>query len=399
MQLLPVANAALIILALPISLASGYLLVLALLSARGRPLTPRAPHLRFDIIVPAHDEEGGITATVQSLLAVDYPESLRRVLVVADNCTDATAERAGRAGAVALVRRDPDRRGKGYALAYAFAHVLGEARADAVVVVDADTVVSGNLLLAFSARLERGALAIQCDNVVGNPDASWRTRLMAIALASMNTMRSIARERLGVSCGLRGNGMCLATRLLKEVPYDAFSLVEDLEYGIRLGLAGHRVHFAEEGQVRSVMVSDARAAASQRRRWEGGRLRLARQVGPSTLLRAVVAGDRVLFDLAVDLLVPPLAYLWGLTMVGALACAAVAGTWDQSIPAFWVYVGSLAALVIYVCRGWWLSGTGLRGLGALLHAPGYLVWKLALSLRRRGTGRDVWVRTARQDKR
>lgn len=399
MHLLPVAHAALLFLAVPLGLASAYLLVLALCSWRSEPPTCPSPNLRFDIIVPAHDEEDGIAATVQSLLAVDYPEGLRRVLVIADNCSDATADRARAAGATVLVRGDPERRGKGYALSHAFTHVLGEGRADAVVVVDADTVVSPNLLRAFASRMERGASVAQSDNVVGNPEVSWRTSLMAIALASMNTMRSISRERLGFSTGLRGNGMCLSTSILREVPYDAFSIVEDLEYGVRLGLAGHRVHFAEDGQVRSVMVSEASAAASQRRRWEGGRLQLARKVGPSLFLRALATRDRVLLDLAVDLLVPPLAYLGGVAVVGAVASALVSFSAGRPVAALWAYAACLAGLTVHVARGWWLSGTGLRGLGALLHAPGYLAWKLWLVLRRPRHGRDMWVRTARQQKR
>ena len=71
-----------------------------------------------------------------------------------------------------------------------------------------------------------------------NPQDSWRTRLMAIALASFHRVRSRARERLRLSCGIRGNGWCITHRLLREVPYRAYSLAEDIEYGIDLGLAG-----------------------------------------------------------------------------------------------------------------------------------------------------------------
>src|SRR5580704_15206089 len=89
---------------LPLAWTS-YLAGLALLSWRNPVPAPAEPlRTRFDVIVPAHDEELGIAATVESLLAVDYPEELRRVLVVADNCQDATAVRAREAGAVVLER-------------------------------------------------------------------------------------------------------------------------------------------------------------------------------------------------------------------------------------------------------------------------------------------------------
>src|SRR5258708_8959262 len=181
---------ALSILAVPVSLANGYLLGLTLLSGRQRPVGRGATDPRFAVVVPAHDEEGGIATTVSSLLGVDYPPDRFSVVVVADNCSDQTAARAEQAGARVLVRRDDEKRGKGYALAHAFERLVSEV--DAVVVVDADTVVSPNLLRAFAVRINGGALAVQADYAVRNPNASWRTRLMAIAFGAFHVLRSLA---------------------------------------------------------------------------------------------------------------------------------------------------------------------------------------------------------------
>ena len=90
--------------AAPVFAACAYLFVLTVASRRRDPPIAGEPSTRFDIIVPAHDEEAGIARTVQSLLAIDYPAVLRRVIVVADNCSDATAARASQAGATVLVR-------------------------------------------------------------------------------------------------------------------------------------------------------------------------------------------------------------------------------------------------------------------------------------------------------
>jgi cellulose synthase/poly-beta-1,6-N-acetylglucosamine synthase-like glycosyltransferase len=389
-------DVALVATALPVALASAYLLVLAALSRRPRAPHYHPPHLRFDLIVPAHDEEGGIGATIASLSAVDYPAPLRRIVVEADNCGDATAARAREAGAHVLVRDDPDRRGKGYALAHAFAWSLADGFADAVVVVDADTVVSPNLLRAFQARLDAGAAAVQSHYGVRNPDASWRTRLMTIAFALFHEVRSIARERLACSAGLHGNGMCFAVSLLREVPHQAFSVVEDLEYGIRLGLAGHRVHHAAEATVLGEMVSSGRDSRSQRRRWEGGRLRMLRAHAGPLLRLAIARRDRVLLDLAADLLVPPLALLGGAAAAGGAVAVLVASLADRPMGAPWLFGGSLLALAAYVARGWWLSGTGLQGLWSLLRAPLYLAWKVGVALARPDHPSGVWVRTARE---
>src|SRR3954452_7293138 len=84
---------------LPFLAACGYLFALAILSARPKASAARGEgRLRFAVVVPAHDEEVGIAATVRSLLDLDYPRDLFRVIVVADNCLDETSVRARQAG-------------------------------------------------------------------------------------------------------------------------------------------------------------------------------------------------------------------------------------------------------------------------------------------------------------
>jgi GT2 family glycosyltransferase len=389
-------DGALLVLSLPVVLACGYLLLLTVLSA-DRPAPARVPpRLKFDIIVPAHNEEAGIANTVRNLSALDYPEALRRILVVADNCSDSTADRAREAGATVLVRHDTEKRGKGFALAMAFEQSLKDGFADAVVVVDADTEVSPHLLHSFGLRLEAGAHAIQAHYGVLNPYASWRTRLMAIALAMFHKVRSLGREALNVSCGLRGNGMCFSSRVIREVPHDAFSIVEDLEYGIRLGRAGYRVHYAWEAEVLGEMVSSEKAARSQRRRWEGGRWAMTKQFGVPLLGEALEKRNPVLLDLAMDLLVPPLSYV-GLSVVAVVGAAGALSVWQGQValsvyPAAFCVVG----LGAYVLRGWWLSGMGARGLLDLMRAPFYVVWKVWLMVAGPRDKKGEWVRTTRE---
>jgi hypothetical protein len=386
----------LVLLALPVLAATGYLLALAVL-ARLPPATPGPePRLRFDVIVPAHDEEQGIEKTVHSVLAVDWPAGLRRVVVVADNCTDRTAERAERAGATVLVRQDAERRGKGHALEHGFRFSLEDGFADAVVVVDADTQVSPNLLAAFAAHFERGTHALQARNEVLNRTSSWRAGLMTIAFALFNGVRSLARERLGLSVGLRGNGMGLSMRVLREVPHQAHSVVEDLEYGILLGRAGYRVGYVQEASVRSAIPDTERVARSQRLRWEGGRGALARRLGLPLVKEGLRRRSPMLVDLGVDLLVPPLSTLVLLAVGGAGLAFGLA--WLQGGLALSTLPWGLSVLALagYVLRGWGLSGLGLWGLRVLVTAaPTYVVWKVMLKLGARGAPRE-WVRTERE---
>jgi len=262
----------LVCVAAPAVLAAGYLLAATLLSARLAVPPPSSRTLRFDVIVPAHNEIAVIERTVASLRKIDWPRDRFRVVVVADNCNDGTAAAARSAGAEVLERHDSMLRGKGYALEFAFLSSRARGVASAVVVVDADAEVSANLLEAFAARIERGAQAVQAHYGVLNPGASWRTRLMTIAKGAFHIVRSRARERLRLSCGVRGNGWCVTHALLQRVPYHAFSLTEDLEYGIDIGLAGCRVEYADEAHSNAEMVSGEQLARTQRQRWEAGSL-------------------------------------------------------------------------------------------------------------------------------
>ncbi len=387
----------LLVSAAPALCACGYLAWLTLLS--GRRKAPEASvATTFDIVVPAHNEAAGIGATVESLLAVQYPSDRRRIIVVADNCTDDTAQRAHAAGATVLERQHASERGKGYALACAYSKSLADGFADVVVVVDADSSVSPNLLSAFSARFVAGAKVLQAEYGVRNANASWRTRLMVIALTMFHTVRSLGRERLSLSCGLRGNGMAFAVPVLRQVPPNAFSVVEDVEYGIALGLAGIRVEYVAEAHVLGDMPTNSRASRVQRARWEGGRLALLRAHAASLFRAARQSGGRIPCDLLLDLLVPPLTTLAAMIILGlgVSLFTAIVGITGATPVILWLV--SLALLTLYVVRGMVLSGTGLRSLRDMLWLPVFMLWKLTAFLRPRGRAGE-WVRTPRPDER
>jgi hypothetical protein len=383
---------ALSIVALPPTAACMYLLVLTCLSVR--PASPPASsrEMFFDVIVPAHDEAAGIGKTIASLQRLSWPSARYRIVVIADNCTDATATISREAGATVLERQDLTRRGKGYALAHAFAWSRSAVIADAVAVVDADSVVSANLLESFAARIEAGACALQAHYGVLNAMDSWRTRLMAIALGAIHKVRSRARERMGLSCGIRGNGWCVTHALLDKVPYRSFSLTEDIEFGIDLGLAGYRVAYCDESHVNGEMVTSERAARSQRQRWEGGRIGLIREKVPALLRAAVARRSLVCLDLALDLLVLPLSYV----VVNVVGIIAIGALDPDGLRSALLTVGliDLLALAVYVCRGWMLSETGIVGICDLLRVPVFLFWKLLII--RFHPKPNTWIRTKRE---
>ena len=406
------AHLALFALALPAVATCTYLFVLTLLSARLPLPAPSSRLLRFDVIVPAHNEVAVIERVLSSLNRLHWPPQHVRLIVVADNCDDATAQLARAAGARVLERHDTKLRSKGYALQLAFEYSRESGWADAVVVIDADAEVSSNMLEAFAARIEAGAGVVQAHYGVLNPTESWRTRLIAIAHGAFHRVRSRARERLRLSCGLRGNGWCITHRVLDEVPYRAFSLTEDLEYGIELGLAGHRVQYADEAYANAEMASSEQIARRQRQRWEDGRFALIRSQTLPLLLAAVQSTKRerwrplllnndarrrcVCLDLALDLLVLPLSYV-ALNVAVLIVAAGVALLWHAELRVWlWPSLVSAIFLLLYVLRGWQLSGSGTRGLLDLLCAPLFVIWKILRVLRHHE--KPQWVPTKRQAK-
>jgi 1,2-diacylglycerol 3-beta-glucosyltransferase len=378
------------LLPLPGLLAGGYLDLLLAASRRGSPPLPVAgPRRAFAVLIPAHDEAEGLPATLRSLAALRYPADRFEVVVIADNCRDATAAVARAQGATVLERDDPAHPGKGPALAWGIAR-LGPH--DAVVVVDADCTVSPGLLDAFDRVLAAGADAAQASYRTGNPDASGPAALRHAAFLLFNHVRPLGRERLHLSAGLYGTGMCFTRELLERVPWSAFLFAEDREYHLQLVEAGARVRFVADEQVVSPMPTSDAGARSQQARWDSGRLALARRHTPRLLARALRRRDPVALDAALEPLVPPqalLAAMNGAACALALAARAPAGRRLAALAC-----GTQAAFVL----------GGLRSVGAppeawraLALAPRFVAARvLRLARMGAGDGPARWERTERE---
>ncbi|MBO0777139.1 MAG: glycosyltransferase [Actinobacteria bacterium] len=372
-----------------------YLLALALASIGHRkgPAPRRPPRRRIVVLVPAHNEQALVARCVRSLTLQSYPRRLLRILVVADNCTDATAAVAAAAGAEVLVRTDELARGKGHALRWAMDRVLAEPDPpDALAVVDADSVAEPHTLVELEAHLDGGP-AVQGEYLVLT-DGSTRTQLMAAAFLLFHRVRLGGRARLGLPAALVGNGMLFSRPLLEAHPWDAFTGVEDLECTIRLRLAGIRPVYAPLAVVRGPMAGGYREAAGQRARWEGGRLHAMRTWLPTLLRRGLREPE--LLDACLDLAVPPLGLL--VFVVAAGAAVAGAAVLLAGVPAWsmagWAVAG--ASIALFVGVGLPAAHAPLASYLALLETPRFLLWKLlAYGRLARGFDPGRWDRTQR----
>ncbi|MCW3100923.1 MAG: hypothetical protein JWL77_6541 [Chthonomonadaceae bacterium] len=370
-----------------------------------------AHHLRIAVVVPAHNEELVLAATLSSLQSQDYPGHLLEIVVVADNCKDTTAQIARAHGVTVLERFNKEERGKGYALDWAISQLLARSQApDAVIIVDADTWVAPDFVGIMAARLSadsdaNGCCALQGRYGVLNKADGWRSALMAGAFDLVNHIRPMGYDRLGLSLSLKGNGMAFTRQVLTRARWQGHSITEDMDYGLDLiRFHGIRVHYVPEALVLAQMPVTAEQATSQRKRWEGGRYLLLRERALPLLKEGLRKRNVQLFDAAIALFIPPLAELAALLLLwGALIALGVARHLLLGANGF-AALFALATLgfLTYVLGGFRVAGAPREVYSSLLKAPFYIVWKLALYavglFKRRSRASESqpeWVRTDR----
>lgn len=379
--------AAWLLLAIPAALT----LVLAIELAVAQ-LPPPAPRVasgepRIAIIIPAHDEAAGIATAIADARAAAPPGA--RLLVVADNCSDDTADRARAVGAEAIERHDPARRGKGFALAFARDHLAGDPP-DVVVVVDADCSVAGDGIHRLATTALAGRRPVQSAYLMRPaPERGAMVGLSNFAFLVRNLVRQRALARLGAPALITGSGTAFPWDAFMAAPLATADLVEDLAIGIALARQGRAPAFLAEATTWSDPARRA-ATIAQRSRWEQGFLRSARATaGP-----LILSGRWPLLWLGLHLSVPPLALL-GLIDIAALGLlAGMARIGGTGVP-FEILAALLGITAALMLLCWWRFGREQLSAGRLLLIPVYILWKLPIYLAAALLPERRWIRTRR----
>ena len=364
------------------------------LGGRRRDSPPRAPAMppRLLFLVPAHNEERMIESCVRSLLGMRYPAERVGVVVVADNCTDRTAELARAAGAQCLERTDRVLPGKPRALAWALTQ-LPLHESDAVIIIDADTVVDPGFGAALADAAPVTTRAFQAYFDVRNPGDTLLTRMATVLAAANYRFAYALKRRVGLNAPLMGNGMCLGTNVLAEHGWKAFTIAEDWELYAQYTTQGVSIESLPDAHLYAQEARSLKQSSTQRRRWTAGKLTvLGRYIG--RLLASGKIGFAQKLDALAELTGPgPVVHL-GFALVGAALTMLL-----QPPAAAWLLLAlaiSVVRLVAYTLAGLAVQREPLRAVLAFAFLPLYLVWRLGAAARALSqVGDKPWVRTAR----
>lgn len=295
-----------LILLWPAGLACSYYWFLAVYSLMTRP--PKSvyyndvPQNTFAIIIPAHNEECVIAATIKSCLEMDYHPGKFEIFVIADNCTDKTAEIAKENCVICLERNDEVNIGKGYALSWAFERILPMGF-DGLMVIDADCTVDKHALREFDKQFCIGYQALQANDVASNPDDSPMSYVVAVGNVIENDLFYSPKSDLGLAVFLRGTGMVFHRDLLMKFPWSAHSIVEDVEYTLNLLRHGQKVKFVKNVKVSSAFPVTQEQLNVQRTRWGSGNLSFGKKNALKLLIEGLVHRKIMVMDAGFTFLV------------------------------------------------------------------------------------------------
>ena len=246
--------------------------VCSLIKVKEKPLVEDKEH-RFMMIIPAHNEEKVVGNLVESLQNLDYDKNLYDIYVIADNCTDTTAQIAKDAGAIVYERFDEEHKTKGFALQWFLQQKIEEdAPYDAFCIFDADNIVDKNFLKAMNKKLNQGEDVVQGYRDIKNPSDSWVTAGYAIFYWTMNRFYHLARYNLGLSPLINGTGFMVKFDVVKPEGWQTKTLTEDIEFSLKRIIAGKKLGWATDAIVYDEQPVGFKQSWSQRSRWTVGHI-------------------------------------------------------------------------------------------------------------------------------
>jgi cellulose synthase/poly-beta-1,6-N-acetylglucosamine synthase-like glycosyltransferase len=366
--------------------------VVAAVWGRGMALVGTGTRTPVAILIPAHNEEGGISATLRSI--APQLEEHDRLIVVADNCTDRTTAVAEEDGAEVVARTNLEKRGKGFALDFGIQY-LSANPPDIVIVVDADCQVTPGAIDRLARACVSYKRPVQALYLMHNqPNAPLRMRVAEFAWVVKNWVRPMGLGKFGLPCQLMGSGMAFPWTSISTLDLANANIVEDMKMGLDLARRGVPPLFCPEALVRSIFPTHEQGIKDQRTRWEHGHLGIMLTEAPKVFFHGLKRMDFSLMASGLDLCVPPLALLFLLVSTCWLVAALFFATTGYRAPLL-IMSSAAVMLGLAVLTAWASHGRKIISLPSLLSACLYPLWKIPVYVQFVWSRQSEWVRSKR----
>lgn len=351
-----------------------------------------ASALRIAVIVPAHNEGRHLGGTIKDALA-DLREG-DRLIVVADNCTDDTADVAQELGAEVIIRNDLEKRGKGYALQFAIDHLRSDPP-DCVAFFDADCrIKAGTTPMLAAAAIEENRPAQALNIMAPAANATPRTSVAAFAWIIINKIRMSGLDRLADVTRFTGTGMAAPWSIISEMNFATGAINEDLLLTFKATEAGAPPFFVADAEVNSFFPEEGDASVPQRARWEHGSIRLLTRSAAPALIGGIVNLDMRRVMLALDAMIPPLV-MFAALLIGAFGVTAALWPFVGVLP-FAVVLLSMALFGASIAIGWLAEGRSALPLSQISAIIPFVLEKFHIYGSQGRDSSKTWTRTKRQ---
>jgi cellulose synthase/poly-beta-1,6-N-acetylglucosamine synthase-like glycosyltransferase len=378
-------------------------------TASHRPLGENVKRPKTTILIPAHNEAEQIVKVIQ-VLQTQLTEQ-DRVIVIADNCQDNTAELArttdpkglARGASIEVLEREHKTdRGKGYALDYAMQQIQDNPP-DVLVILDGDCIVKPDTIKNITCKAIATGRPVQATYLMEQPDnPSLKDNISMFSIKVKNLVRLLGLNRLGCHSLLTGSGMAFPWSLISDAitnPLGQVSLAgskttDDMQLTVDLALAGSTPVFCEHALVMGRLMKD-KDAQSQRSRWEHGHLEMIGVEVPRLLKAFVKTGNKNSLILALDILIPPLSLLvmtWIVSMI--IVWLATIFMAISIVPAVVVTIAGVF-LLGGVSLAWIKFGRNDLPLRNLIAIPFYILGKIPIYLNFLVKPQSRWLKTER----
>lgn len=372
-----------------------YLYLLLLASLRKSEPLGAPGNLRFAVTIPAHNEEAVIAETLQAVLKADYPAGLVDVYLVADHCQDQTASIARRCGAIVFERDEPDRDGKGPALAWLFDRIFATGKEyDAFAILDADSRLDPEFFKVMSARLEAGSNAVQGMHIIRNSLAGWFPALTWAMFRIDNLVQNQGRVNLGFSAKNMGDSICFRKEIIRRLCWGE-GLVDDYAFRQELLLHGVKIDYEPRAIGYGQAVANWSQAKTQRARWLLGTFQANRRSAGLMFKEGLRKRDLALLEGALSAYLPSYSTLALIIAPMAWIAWLLRQELPEWLPVLWGLTLILA--IFYPFCALLLDRAPLRAFLVILSGPVYIVWRTGMAIIARYLRRESeWIRTPRQ---